>query len=71
MKSGDLVGIHWKKGIGYVGGKVPPHIGIILEKDNQHPAMDMYIVYCPSIKLFNPTKSWDSSWLTRLSDESR
>ena len=69
MNVGDLVGIHWKEGVGFVDSKVPPHIGIILEKDNQHPALDMYIVYCPGIKRFNPSKRWDSSWLTRLSDE--
>ena len=68
MNVGDLVGIQWKKGIGYVGSKTGAHVGLILEKDNQHPALDMYIVYCPSIKAFNPVKCWDSSWLVRLSD---
>lgn len=66
MKVGDLVGIHWKEGVGFVDSKVPPHIGIILEKDNHH---HMYIVYCPAIKRFSPSKRWDSSWLSRLSDE--
>ena len=69
MNVGDLVGIQWKKGIGYVGSKTGAHVGLILEKDNQHPALDMYIVYCPAIKAFNPVKCWDSSWLVRLSDE--
>ena len=35
MNVGDLVGIQWKKGIGYVGSKTGAHVGLILEKDNQ------------------------------------
>ena len=66
MNVGDLVGIQWKEGIGYVGSKTGAYVGLILEKDNQD---HMYIVYCPAIKAFNPVKCWDSSWLVRLSNE--
>ena len=57
MNVGDLVGIQWKEGIGYVGSKTGAYVGLILEKDNQHATLDMYIVYCPAIKAFNSSYS--------------
>ena len=68
MKSGDLVGIQWKKGIGYCGSKTGSHIGLVLKRDKERSGV--YVVYCPSITTFPAVKCWDSTWLVRLTDES-
>ncbi len=68
MNAGDLVGIQWKKGIGYCGSKTGSHIGLVLKRDEE--ISDVYVVYCPSITTFPAIKYWDSTWLVRLSDES-
>ena len=67
MKAGDLVGIQWKKGIGYCGSKNGSHIGLILKRDEARSGV--FVVYCPSIKTFNTVKHWDSTWLVELTDE--
>ncbi len=64
MKQGDLVGIQWKEGIGYVGSKKGEHVGLVLES-----AARTCLVYCPTVKTFGLVKCWDMSWLIRLSDE--
>ena len=67
MKVGDLVGIKWKKGIGYCGSRTGSHVGLILQRDMIRPGV--FIVYCPSIKAFNAIKHWDSTWLVELPNE--
>ena len=67
MKAGDLVGIQWKKGIGYCGSKNGSHIGLILKRDETRSGV--FVVYCPSIKTFNAVKHWDTTWLVELTDE--
>jgi len=67
VKAGDLVGIQWKEGIGYVGSKTGEYLGLVLEPDSKRS--NAYIVYSPSLKAFNTIKHWDVSWLVRLSDE--
>ncbi len=69
MKSGDLVGIQWKAGIGYVGSKTGEHIGLVLEADDVRS--NVFVVYCPSIKAFSTIKHWDSTWLVELTNEIR
>jgi len=64
MKTGDLVGIQWKEGIGYVGSKKGEHVGLVLES-----AARTFLVYCPTVKTFGTVKCWDMSWLVRLSYE--
>jgi len=60
---GDLVGIQWKAGIGYVGSKTGEFKGLILEK---HPSGYAYIVYTPKI---NRCRVWGETFLVRLKDE--
>ena len=67
MNVGDLVGIQWKAGIGYVGSKTGAHIGLVLELDEARS--NVYVVYCPTIKAFNTIKHWDSTWLVELPNE--
>ena len=67
MKVGDLVGIQWKKGIGYCGSKNGSHIGLILKRDEVRSGV--FVVYCPSIKTFDAVKHWDSTWLVEITDE--
>ena len=67
MKAGDLVGIQWKEGIGYVGSKTGAHVGLVVELDEVRSGV--FVVYCPTIKAFNTIKHWDSTWLVRLTDE--
>ena len=64
MNVGDLVGIKWSEGIGYVGSKKGDHVGLVLDK-----AANTYLVYCPTVETFGPIKCWDKTWLVRLSDE--
>ena len=64
MNVGDLVGIQWREGIGYVGSKKGEHVGLVLDK-----AANTYLVYCPTVETFGPIKCWDKTWLIRLSDE--
>ena len=66
MNVGDLVGIQWKAGIGFVESKTGEHVGLILESDEIRS--DVYIVYCPTIKDFGIIKHWDVCWLVRLTD---
>ena len=67
MKAGDLVGIQWKKGVGYCGSKTGSHIGLVLKRDEERSGV--FVVYCPTITAFNTIKHWDSTWLVRLTDE--
>jgi len=66
MNVGDLVGIQWKEGIGYVGSGRGEHVGLVLKKATLCGAC---VVYCPTIQTFGPIKVWDKTWLIRLSDE--
>ena len=67
MKAGDLVGIKWKKNVGYCGSKTGSHIGLVLKPDKERSGV--FVVYCPTITAFNTIKHWDSTWLVRLTDE--
>ena len=53
MKVGDLVGIKWSEGTGYVGSKRGEHVGLVLDK-----AAHTYLVYCPTVETFGPIKCW-------------
>ena len=64
MNVGDLVGIKWSEGTGYVESKRGEHVGLVLDK-----AAHTYLVYCPTVETFGPIKCWDKTWLVRLSDE--
>ena len=63
MNVGDLVGIQWKPGIGYVGSKTGEYLGLIVY---YCPEYKTYKVYMPKLK---QTRSWGKTWLVRLSDE--
>ena len=66
MKVGDLVGIKWSEGIGYVGSARGKHVGLVLKKATLCGAC---VVYCPTLQTFDRIKVWDKTWLVRLSDE--
>ena len=67
MNAGDLVGIKWKKNVGYCGSKTGSHIGLVLKRDEERSGV--FVVYCPTITAFSTIKHWDSTWLVRLTDE--
>ena len=63
MNVGDLVGIQWKEGIGYVGSRTGEYKGLIVERQLSGHS---YIVYMPKLKR---CRVWGEGFLVRLSDE--